>query len=170
MTIWTTPHNWTAGETVTAALLNQQVKDNMQYIYDNAGTVIGKRVVEVPIFAPTDIVATGDGKAYLVIPYEFSGMNIIKSEIANITASATAGVTTVQIARIRTDGTAGTADILDIRMTIDTNEYTSYTAANASVVGTANCNVLLGDRIRWDVDIAGTTALGLIGILTLQMP
>ncbi len=170
MTTWTTPLTWTAGHAVTAAELNTHVRDNMQYIYDNSGTVIGKRVVEVPIFAPTDIVAVGDGKAYLVIPYEFNGMNIIKSEIAEIGAAATAGVTTAQIARIRTDGTPGTADILDTRMTIDTNEYTSYTAANASVVGTANRGVLTGDRIRWDIDVAGTTALGLIGILTLQMP
>jgi hypothetical protein len=163
---WTAVKTWTAGETVTAAIMNQQIRDNIDYIYDNSGTVIGKRVVEVPIFNPLDSVTTGNGKAYMVIPYEFNGMNIIKSELAEITA-ATAGVTTVQISKI---GTAGTADILDTRMTIDANERTSYTAANASVIGTANDNVETGDLIRWDVDVAGTTALGLIGILTLQMP
>jgi hypothetical protein len=166
MATWTTPATYTAGQTMTAALMNTHIRDNMQYIYDNSGTIIGKRVVEVPIFSSNDTVTTGDGKAYLVIPYEFNGMNIIKSELAEITA-ATAGVTTVQIARI---GTAGTADILDIRMTIDINERTSYTAANASVIGTANRLMATGDMVRWDVDVAGTTALGLIGILTLQMP
>jgi len=161
---------WTPGHAVTAAEMTTYINNNMQYIYDNAGTVIGKRVVEVPIFSDNDTVITGDNKRQMVIPYEFNGMNIIKSEIAHIGAAATAGVTTVQIVRIRTDGTPGTVDILDTRMTIDANEYTSYTASNASVVGTANQNVLTGDRVRWDVDVAGTTALGLIGILTLQMP
>jgi hypothetical protein len=30
---WTTPRTWTTGETVTAAMLNEQVRDNENYLY-----------------------------------------------------------------------------------------------------------------------------------------
>lgn len=32
---WTTPRTWTAGETVTAALMNLHVRDNLDYLYAN---------------------------------------------------------------------------------------------------------------------------------------
>jgi hypothetical protein len=163
MTNWVTPRTYVVGETMTAALMNTHIRDNMTYIYDNAGTVIGKRVVEVPVFSPLDTNVTGDGKAYLIIPFEYNGMNLINAQAGVVTVGA--GVNTIQLARNR-GGTI--ADILDTRITIDANENTSYTAANASVIGTANRDMLTGDMIRFDVD--GASGLGMIGILTLQMP
>lgn len=46
---WTTPRTWTVGEVVTAAELNEQIRDNVGYLYDRAvtgivnsgGTIIG---------------------------------------------------------------------------------------------------------------------------------
>jgi len=35
---WTTPRTWVAGETVTAALLNQQIRDNEAAIFPIGGT------------------------------------------------------------------------------------------------------------------------------------
>ncbi len=32
---WTTPRTWAVNEQLTAALMNQQVRDNVRYLYDN---------------------------------------------------------------------------------------------------------------------------------------
>lgn len=36
---WTTPRDWTSGELVTAATMNAHVRDNLNYLKGNAGTV-----------------------------------------------------------------------------------------------------------------------------------
>jgi hypothetical protein len=40
---WTTPRLWSASDLITASMLNTQIRDNHQYLYDNrmpAGTII----------------------------------------------------------------------------------------------------------------------------------
>lgn len=34
---WTTPRTWTTGDTITAALLNTHLRDNLNYLYDPPG-------------------------------------------------------------------------------------------------------------------------------------
>jgi hypothetical protein len=163
---WTTPIDWSTGLTVTASMLQSQVANNMQYIYDNSGTVVGKRVVILPIFSPTDAVGAGTGVAYIPIPIEYNGYNIINAQAAVVTA-ATAGIVTSNVIRVR--GTE-IATITTTAITIDPNETTSYTAAVPSAVGTANDDVATGDFIRWDNTVAGTIAYGQYGIFTFQLP
>jgi len=163
---WTAPHTWTTGETVSAALMNEQIKDNMQHIYDASGTVVGKRVVILPIFTSTDAVGVGVGVAYMPIPIEYNGYNIINAQMSVVTA-ATAGVLTSNVVRLR--GTA-IATVTTTPITIDANETSSYTAAVAAVIGTANDDVATGDFIRWDNTVAGTVAYGQFGHITFQLP
>lgn len=163
---WTATHTWVTGETVSAALMNEQIKDNMQYIYDNSGTVVGRRIIVLPIYSPSDAVAAGTGVAYIPIPEEYNGYNIINAQSAVVTA-ATLGVLTSNVMRVR--GTV-IATVTTTPITIDANETTSYTAAVAGAIGTASDDVATGDFIRWDNTIAGTVAYGQFGILTFQLP
>lgn len=164
--VWTAPKTWTTGETVTAAIMNEQIKDNMQHIYDASGTVVGKRIVVLPIYAPTDVVGVGTGVAYFPIPIEYNGYNIINAQMSVVSA-ATAGVLTSNVIRVR--GTA-IATVTTTAITIDANETSSYTAAVAGVVGTASDDMATGDFVRWDNTVAGTVAYGQFGILTFQLP
>ena len=163
---WTSPHVWTTGETVTAALMNEQIKDNMQHIYDASGTVVGKRIVVLPIYSPTDVVAIGTGVSYFPIPEEYNGYNIINAQMS-VVGAATAGILTSNVIRVR--GTA-IATVTATPITVDPNETSSYTAAVAGVIGTANDDVATGDFVRWDNTTAGTIAYGQFGILTFQLP
>ena len=42
MPIWTSPYTWTDGEYPNAAQFNQQIKNNLQYLYENATSHFGK--------------------------------------------------------------------------------------------------------------------------------
>ncbi len=56
-------------------------------------------------------------------------------------------------------------DMLSTKITIEEDEYNSWDAATAPVINTSNDDVVTGDRIRVDVDIAGAGAKGLDVIL-----
>jgi hypothetical protein len=60
--------------------------------------------------------------------------------------------------------------MLTTKITIDASEFTSYTAATAPVIDSANKDVATGDLIAIDVDVAGTGAKGLGVILTFTLP
>lgn len=38
---WTTPRTWTAGEVVTASMMNEQVRDNLSYLKDHVDATSG---------------------------------------------------------------------------------------------------------------------------------
>lgn len=116
-------------------------------------------IVQLEIFPPTSDVVTGDGAAFFDVPSELAGMNLTGVAALVITAGTT-GTTDVQIARVR----AGTpADMLSTKLTIDSTETHSSTAATAAVVNAATDDVATGDLIRIDIDATATTkAKGLI--------
>lgn len=107
-------------------------------------------------------VTTGDGKRILVIPQEINGW-VLTGAHAYVTTVSSSGLPTVQIHNI-TDA----VDILSTRITIDANEFTSYTATTAPVINTSNDDVATGDRLRVDVDVAGTGTKGLGVILVFE--
>jgi hypothetical protein len=130
-----------------------------------AGSNAGKRTVQIAVTDPNgDVLTTGDGKAYFIIPPELNGMNLVDADAA-VTTVSSSGLPTVQIHNL-TD----TVDMLSTRITVDANEKTSYTAATAPVIDTAADDVATGDIIRVDVDVAGTSTKGLIIILSFQLP
>lgn len=137
-----------------------------------AGSDFGKRVASIQVIAGTDALAIGDGQAYLRIPAELNGYNLVGVAAAVVTKS-TSGTPTVQIARGRQSSptTAHSfVDMLSTLITIDSNEYDSKDAASAAVINTANDDVATGDLIRVDVDVAGTGTQGLIVTLIFQLP
>lgn len=129
-----------------------------------AGSKVAKRLFYIKVFDHDTAVATGDGKAHIAIPEELTGMNLVGAHAAVYTVSSS-GLPTVQIHNL-TD----TSDMLSTVITIDENEKNSYTAATPPVINTGEDDVVTGDEIRIDVDVAGTGTKGLDVILSFQTP
>ena len=119
--------------------------------------------------------ATGDGKYYLVVPSTLNGMTL-GSVSASVITVGTTNTTDVQLARCAVVATgsqcSGTVvDMLSTKLTIDSNENKSSTAATPPVINAANDDVATDQVIRVDVDAVSTTpATGLIVILGFQLP
>ena len=77
----------------------------------------------------------------------------------------------MQIRRSRGAATRSDADMLSTKLTIDSGETSSATAATAAVVNTSNDDVATGDLIYVDVDAVSTTApQGLTVVLVFEEP
>lgn len=111
---------------------------------------------------PNTSLATGDGQFIFAIDTSLNGLNLTAAH-AYVTTVSSSGTPTIQIRNI-----TQAADMLTTRITIDANEFTSYTAATAPVIDTGNDDVATGDLIAVDVDVAGTGTKGLGVILTFQ--
>ncbi len=123
-------------------------------------TIVGVQVVD----AATDT-ATGDGKAFFRIPEELNGMNLTGVAMSVYTAGTT-GTTDVQL-RNKTD----TQDMLSTKLTIDSGETDTSTAATPAVINTTYDDVVTGDIIAVDVDAVSTTkAKGLYLQLRFELP
>lgn len=131
------------------------------------GSNIGVKSINLTAFDYTVDVTLGDGAAYFVIPSALNGMNLISCHAYVITAGTT-GTTDIQIARIRS-GTP--VDMLSTKITIDSTETGSDTAATTPAINATNDDIATHDRIRIDVDATSTTkAKGLIVVLNFQLP
>lgn len=106
------------------------------------------------------LLATGDAQGPpLFVSDDLDNLQLLAAH-AGVSTASTSGTPTIQIR----NATAGT-DMLSTRITIDANETTSYTAATPPVVNETNATVTRGDRIVFDVDVAGTDTRGLNVIL-----
>jgi len=94
---------------------------------------------------------TGDDAFRFRIPSSLNGWNI--TSVAASRKSGT-GTLTIQIRNV-TDA----VDILSTKLTVDTNETDSLTAAVAAVINAANDDVATGDQFAIDVDDAGTNTM-----------
>lgn len=122
-------------------------------------------VVELVVGSPSTNLATGDGQAFFRIPEELNGMNLTGVAARAYTAGTT-GTMDIQI-RNHTD----TADMLSTKITIDTTEVDTLTAATPAVVNAATDDVVTGDMIAVDIDAVQTTpAKGLIVSLRFELP
>jgi len=149
----------------TSAEINTGTENDKYITPDGfAGSIPGKRIVQLKIVDDSTVVATGNGKLIFVIPEELNGMNLIQAESFCSTVSSS-GLPTVQIRNV-TDS----VDMLSTRITIDATEYTSYTAEARSAVDGTHDDVATGDLIAIDVDVSGTGTRGLGIILSFQLP
>ena len=94
---------------------------------------------------------TGDDAFRFRIPAALNGWNM--STVAMSRKSGT-GVLTVQIRNVST-----ALDILSTKLTVDSGETDSSTAATPAVINTARDDVSTGQQIAIDVDDAGTNTL-----------
>lgn len=116
------------------------------------------------VFPAETALATGDGKAYIgSMPAKMAGFNLV-GVLVQLFAKSTSGTPTVQIARGRqADATTALSfvDMLSTAVTVDANEFSSKDATTPAVVNTSNDDILEGDLLRIDVDVAGTGATGM---------
>lgn len=130
-----------------------------------AGSLLGERVVQLEVFAPTTACSAGDGKKYFVVPAPLNGMNLIGVHGRAITAGTT-NTMDVQIRNV-TDS----VDMLSTKLTWDTTEAGTDTAATPAVIDATKDDVATNDLIAIDVDAVQTTpAQGMILTLRFQLP
>lgn len=140
-----------------------------------SGSIFGQRVVEIEAVPVASATWVGDGKAYFRIPPALNGMNLV-GVAANVYTAGTTNTTDVQIARCAAAASgnicSGTvADMLSTKITIDSGENDTTTAATTAVINTSNDDVVTGQVIRIDLDAISTTpAQGLLVTLTFQLP
>lgn len=128
-------------------------------------TIFGTKAIGIICFDYTTNTAVGDGKGYICIPPSLNGMNLVGVSACVITAGTT-NTTDIQIANV-TDS----VDMLSTKMTIDSTELSTATAATAAVIDTTKDDVATGDLLRIDVDAISTTAAkGLIVTLEFRLP
>ena len=96
--------------------------------------------------------AVGDGAYYIHIPAFWDRFYLTEAHAKVITAGTT-NTTDIQIANV-TDA----VDILSTKLTIDSAETGSNTAATAAVINLSNDEVAENDQLRIDVDAVSTTA------------
>lgn len=141
-----TMYVYTALELLTAAKMNDD-GDNTQIALD---AVYEPAVLPLILNTQTALTA-GDNLLQFHIPPKMNGWTITR-----VTASRASGTgtLTLQLHNV-TDG----VDVLSTRLTIDSGETSSSTAATAAVINAANDDVASYDRLRIDVDDAGTSTL-----------
>lgn len=150
----------TAAETTTGTDATRAVSPD-----GLAGSDFGIRYVQAVCFDFTTDTATGDGKFYFHVPAAMDGMNLVEVHAEVITAGTT-GTTDIQIHNVD-----NALDMLSTKLTIDSGETGSDTAAAAAVINTSNDHVNENDVVRIDVDAVSTTAAkGLIVTLGFQLP
>lgn len=122
-------------------------------------------IVEIPIGSASADLATGDGQGFFRIPDELNGMNLT-GVAASVYDAGTTGTLDVQI-RNKTQA----ADMLTTKITIDSGETDTSTAATPAVIDAANDDVATGDIIAIDIDAVHTTpAQGLLVMLRFELP
>lgn len=125
----------------------------------------GIAYVQLTAFDYTTDTETGDGAAYFPTPSSLAGYNLVEVQADVITAGTT-GTTDIQIHNL-----TQAADILSTKLTIDSAETSSLTAAAAAVINAAQDDITAGDVLRIDVDAVSTTAAkGLIVTLGFRKP
>lgn len=91
------------------------------------------------------------------ITQELNGFNLIGVSGCVSTVSSS-GIPTVMVRRSRRTNatTRANADMLSTALTIDATEFDSEDAAAQPAINTSNDDVVTGDHIYIDIDVAGT--------------
>lgn len=153
------------GDAVGLAFMLQSIADESADILGQAAALADARpyTVSFMVSDPNGAAITvGDGKFTWTVPPAMDNRTLT-AVFAALTTASTSGVPLIQLASI-----GGAYDFLSTRLSIDANELTSGTAAAAYVIDTASSHNIIhtGDRIRVDIDAAGTGAKGLQLTLT----
>lgn len=126
-----------------------------------AGSNYGTRGFSILINDTTALTA-GDGKAYFRIPEECNGFDLVGVRFARVSGT---GIPLVQIHNV-----TQAVDMLTTRVSIDSGQTDSSTATTPVVIDTANDDVASSDRLRIDVDDAGTSTLWAEVQLVFRLP
>lgn len=155
----------TATSVTTDSVTAEATNGDLTLAGNGTGTVKKPTEVQIVVVDFTTDLSTGDGKFYFHVGKLIEGMNLTDVHAEVITAGTT-GTTDIQIHNV-----TQAADMLTTKLTIDSAETGSDTAATAAVIDTANDDVAENDVIRIDVDAVSTTApKGLIVTMLFESP
>lgn len=124
--------------------------------------VSGDRYLEAGLNQDTALVV-GDDAARLIIPDALNGWNLVSVVMARKAGGT--GVPAVQVRNV-TDG----VDMLSTKVTIDSGEVSSTTAAAPPVIDGTKDDVASYDILALDVDVAGTNTLNCVVMLGFRKP
>jgi len=134
--------------------------DGDNFMIPSTGGMYGARDVIIQVLAGDTAAEVSDGEAYFVVPMSMNNYNLT-SVAATVVTAGTTGTMDIQINNTGTD-------MLSTKITIDSGETDTSTAATPAVIDTLNDDVA-GDLIRIDVDAVHTTpAAGLIVSLVFE--
>lgn len=147
------------------AVMSLDVDNNL--VINPTGVIKAKTTVQLTPMLPNTDVSTGDGKAWFRVSKELAGMNLV-AVAGCVNTAGTTGTEDIQIRRVR-GGSA--VDMLSTKLTIDSGEVDSSTAATPAVINTSNDDLAEGDQILIDIDAKHTTAAkGTIVQMTFATP
>lgn len=128
-------------------------------------SIYGQKSTSIQVLSAGTAMAVGDGKAYITIPSNVGGMDLTGVHARVITAGTTSTCT------IQVHNVTQAADMLSTKISIDSAETGSETAATPPVIDTGNDDVATNDLIRIDIDTIHTTpAQGLVVTLVFKTP
>jgi len=125
------------------------------------GLIDTTKIVQLYVVEGATACEVGDGAFYFAIDSTWNGY-VLSSASAKVITAGTTGTMDIQLHNVTT-----AADMLTTKITIDSTETSSATAATPYVIDTDNDDVSTGHVIRVDIDAVHTTpAQGLL--LTLK--
>jgi hypothetical protein len=145
-----------------SAVSSAGIQDGTIVAADFYDTRLVTRIVEMHVTDTT--LATGDTQATFFVPAELDSYDLVRAEAA-VKVISTSGRPTIQLRDV-----TGAADMMSVKISIDSGEKTSYTSDTASVVDTTNDTVVTGQEIAIDIDSAGTGTQDLYVILSFRKP
>lgn len=157
--------NSATGTNPTVSATGGDTNIGLDFKPKGSGTMRKPTAVGVQVVASGTATATGDGKAFFRVPLELNGMDLI-DVAASVYTAGTTNTTDIQI-RNKTDS----VDMLSTKITIDSTETDTSTAATPAVIDTTKDDVVTGDILAIDVDAVSTTpAQGLYVELRFKLP
>ncbi len=123
--------------------------------------------ISILIFDDSQTVSVGDGagEVFYRIPTTLN-LHQLMGVAAQVSVAGTTGTTDIQVHNV-----TQAVDMLTTKMTIDSGEIDTSTAAAPPIIDTANNTVATADTIRFDVDAVSTTApIGLLVELQFRLP
>ena len=129
-----------------------------------AGSYAGTKIVTIKVIDDGTALTTGDAKTHWTVPIELNGMDLVTVG-AHVYTNSSSGTPTFQIHNL-TD----TSDMLSTVITIDINEPDSSTAGTPAVIDGTGDDVVTGDVIRFDCDVAGTGTKGMEIRMGFRLP
>lgn len=136
-------------------------------------------IYQIKLFADDEVVTTGDGRFIFEIPYDLDKARL-RYVNTYVTTASSSGLVTVQIHNVGTVSDPIALDMLSVPITIDANEKSAEQAATQWVIKDsfddvgeagpsyneygfpyADYTVFYRQQLRFDIDAAGTGAMGL---------
>lgn len=132
-----------------------------------AGSYAGTKSWVIALHESDTDSEVADGKVGFVVPASMNGMNIVEA-VASVHTAGTTGTTDYQLRRRRA---TSDVDAFSTKLTIDSGETSSTTAATPVVINTSNDDLQTGDILYVDTDAVSTTAAkGDSVVLSARLP